>query len=658
MYSGNAGQQSSLIDAVIKSRYKLLRKIGQGAFGEICVGLDLKTNENVAVKLEKSDSKRNVLRAEVNILRKLQGCGFFCRYYQCGTERIQDTEYNFLVMELLGENLSEIRKRQTDNKFSLHTTARLGAQMLHCIEEIHETGYLHRDIKPSNFAMGLGPERQLRCYMIDFGLARRFLMPSGEIRPPRDNAGFRGTARYASVFSHQSKELGRRDDLWSLFYVLVEFIVGYLPWRKLKDKDQIGRMKQEHLETKEMLAEMPPELWDFHDHIAGLTFQDSPDYQHLHALLHRLFMRGGPPPLCPYDWFENTMVSVQPPPHSTALSPRDAGKRPLRNRSDGSHGSRSRPVLMDGVAEAELAAMASENAEGRTMTLDADEALVYQQQLQYSGAATPHHSGHGHHRNLSYGQPVSGTTSRADPATSYDPALAVEDGGAMPDAAPGSSSSDLFAPVSLCRGSPPPFPAHYVLRTPFSSSGPDASGAATTASAGSQHHYGQGGPHVRPGGGAPSPGASANASPNNSLRAGAPARRTSGAPGPLYMPEPPLPPQQLDPYAPRGSPGDSRTPRAAPGTQAYPAMVPRPPSGSDVRHEVARPQRDGIGPPDVAVELPGLYSPDDHFFQQPLDGGPAMPMRERGRKGGKKKKGSHAAAQGGARRKSKRCVIS
>lgn len=32
------------------------------------------------------------------------------------------------------------------------------------------------------------------------------------------------------------KEMGRHDDLWSLFYMLVEFVVGQLPWRKIKDK--------------------------------------------------------------------------------------------------------------------------------------------------------------------------------------------------------------------------------------------------------------------------------------------------------------------------------------------------------------------------------------------------------------------------------------
>lgn len=55
-------------------------------------------------------------------------------------------------------------------------------------------------------------------HIIDFGLARKFILPNGEIRPPRKSAGFRGTVRYASINSHESLELGPHDDIWSVFY--------------------------------------------------------------------------------------------------------------------------------------------------------------------------------------------------------------------------------------------------------------------------------------------------------------------------------------------------------------------------------------------------------------------------------------------------------
>lgn len=92
----------------------------------------------------------------------------------------------------------------------------------------------------SNFSIGRHPYNSRLVYMLDFGLARQFTTGTGEVRPPRAAAGFRGTVRYASVNAHKNKEMGRHDDLWSLFYMLVEFVNGQLPWRKIKDKEQVS----------------------------------------------------------------------------------------------------------------------------------------------------------------------------------------------------------------------------------------------------------------------------------------------------------------------------------------------------------------------------------------------------------------------------------
>lgn len=73
-----------------------------------------------------------------------QDSAYVCRFITCG----RFSEYNYMVMELLGENLSELRRRQPEGKFSLSTTLRLGQQMLCAIQAMHDLGYLHRDIKP------------------------------------------------------------------------------------------------------------------------------------------------------------------------------------------------------------------------------------------------------------------------------------------------------------------------------------------------------------------------------------------------------------------------------------------------------------------------------------------------------------------------------
>lgn len=57
----------------------------------------------------------------------------------------------------------------------------------------------------SNFAMGRLPSTSKNVYMLDFGLARQYLNAKGEIRSPRNAAGFRGTVRYAALTAHKNK---------------------------------------------------------------------------------------------------------------------------------------------------------------------------------------------------------------------------------------------------------------------------------------------------------------------------------------------------------------------------------------------------------------------------------------------------------------------
>ncbi|KAI8851689.1 hypothetical protein BC829DRAFT_112175 [Chytridium lagenaria] len=91
------------------------------------------------------------------------------------------------------------------------------------------------------------PSRRLqrpKCYLIDFGLSRRFLTASGHVREPRSKVGFRGTARYASVNAHLGMELGRVDDLWSSSTSLSS--CKWTTSLERQEKDRIGELKQKY----------------------------------------------------------------------------------------------------------------------------------------------------------------------------------------------------------------------------------------------------------------------------------------------------------------------------------------------------------------------------------------------------------------------------
>lgn len=250
-------------------------------------------------------------------------------------------------MQLQGKNLAELRRTCSVNSarasFSLSTALRLGLQILRAIESIHSVGFLHRDVKPSNFAMGRHAHNCRHVYMLDFGLARQYIIASTgkdakaanstsinnsssnttnnnnnnnstssmantvttmskfEVRPPRAAAGFRGTVRYASLNAHKNKEMGRHDDLWSLLYMLVEFVNGALPWRKIKDKEQVGQMKERY-DHRLLLKHLPTDFRVFLEHIQSLTYYDTPDYDMLAGIFERCIKRRGIKESDPFDW--------------------------------------------------------------------------------------------------------------------------------------------------------------------------------------------------------------------------------------------------------------------------------------------------------------------------------------------------------------------
>ncbi|CAI5695915.1 unnamed protein product [Oreochromis niloticus] len=326
--SGGAEQTDILsVLSLVKERWKVVKKIGGGGFGEIYEATDLMTRVSVALKVESAQQPKQVLKMEVAVLKKLQGKDHVCRFVGCG----RNDRFNYVVMELQGRNLADLRRSMPRGTFSISTTLRLGRQILEAIESIHSVGFLHRDIKPSNFAMGRFPSTCRTCYMLDFGLARQFTNSCQEVRPPRPVAGFRGTVRYASVNAHKNKEMGRHDDLWSLFYMLVEFLVGQLPWRKIKDKEHVGKLKETY-DHRLMLRHLPAEFGVFLDHISSLDYFTKPDYQLLMSVFDNSMKTYNVVENDPYDWERTTTdgtltisASTTTPQHHTRLTPAHMG---------------------------------------------------------------------------------------------------------------------------------------------------------------------------------------------------------------------------------------------------------------------------------------------------------------------------------------------
>eukprot|EP00584_Thalassiosira_punctigera_P023058 CAMPEP_0172555344 /NCGR_PEP_ID=MMETSP1067-20121228/58365_1 /TAXON_ID=265564 ORGANISM="Thalassiosira punctigera, Strain Tpunct2005C2" /NCGR_SAMPLE_ID=MMETSP1067 /ASSEMBLY_ACC=CAM_ASM_000444 /LENGTH=433 /DNA_ID=CAMNT_0013343859 /DNA_START=132 /DNA_END=1433 /DNA_ORIENTATION=- len=292
----------------VGKKYRLGRKIGSGSFGDIYLGTNMTTGEEVAIKLESVKTKHPQLLYESKIYRILHGGLGIPNVRWYGIEG----DYNVMVLDLLGPSLEDLFN-YCGRRFQLKTVLMLADQLLGRLEYVHTKSFIHRDVKPDNFLIGLG-KRQSVIHIIDFGLAKKYRDPrSHQHIPYRENKNLTGTARYASINTHIGIEQSRRDDLESLGYVLMYFIRGSLPWQGLKantKKQKYERIMDRKMSTstEQLCKGYATEFRSYFEYCRSLRFEDRPDYAYLKRLFKELFYRKGFQYDNMFDW---TVLNLQ-----------------------------------------------------------------------------------------------------------------------------------------------------------------------------------------------------------------------------------------------------------------------------------------------------------------------------------------------------------
>ena len=290
------------INKLIFSKYLIRKKIGKGSFGTVYQGVNTSTNEKIALKVEKREKNDpGTLENEALRLVYLQGEGI-PKVYCYGNNLV----HNLLVEELLGKSLEDIFNAH-GKPFSLKTVCVLGIEMIKRMKYIHSKHYIHRDIKPDNFMIGRGINEK-KIYIIDFGLAKKYYSVS-KAQHIKFITGKHliGTARYCGRNAHRGYEQGRRDDIESIGYVLMYFLLGILPWQGLKVKkneDQFERIAQKKYTTsfEELTAGQPEEFLLYFKHCDKLNFEDQPNYVYLIGLFQNVIDRFCQDCFYDFDW--------------------------------------------------------------------------------------------------------------------------------------------------------------------------------------------------------------------------------------------------------------------------------------------------------------------------------------------------------------------
>lgn len=222
------------VDAVLASRFKLVKLIGEGGMSNVFKAIDLRKVEagardpHLAVKvltarLPDPSNSLAVMHREASKLQSLTHPNIV-RVFDCD----RDGQTVFMTMEYLDG--ASLRRRMNKDQvlMSREDALRIIAGIADALEFAHRNHIVHGDLKPSNVIVTNSGDVKV----IDFGIARFLRRPQEDHEPTEDwERDFSAlTPPYASPEMHDGAEPDPRDDIYALASIAYELLTGTHPF--------------------------------------------------------------------------------------------------------------------------------------------------------------------------------------------------------------------------------------------------------------------------------------------------------------------------------------------------------------------------------------------------------------------------------------------
>lgn len=200
---------------------------------------------------------------------------------------IDGKDHSEMLIEAQGMNLRKLQQEQKPkSRFSTLTAYKIVIMLIERIEQLHSACLVHNDLKLENIVIGIDDPSLI--YLIDFGLTSSFETDGAKHIEKEFIRNFSGNFLFASLNSCRGYNKSRRDDIESLFYMLIYLINDeYLPWCDLLSRDpnagkpDLKQLLKERLNlkyTRSLFTLVPNELTDILKKVLTLTFDEKPKY--------------------------------------------------------------------------------------------------------------------------------------------------------------------------------------------------------------------------------------------------------------------------------------------------------------------------------------------------------------------------------------------
>ena len=212
---------------LLKDKYRIVRKLGQGGFGVVYQANDLHLTRTYAIKVIKSESStaQQAVKSEANIhAQYARSFPFMPEIYDI----IEMGTRTALVMEYIaGQTLEDMLEGQ--GAWSVPEVEQFLTTMLGYLAKLHEVGLVHRDIKPANVKSRGNNE----YVMLDFGIAKQ----------QQQGATLTGAKALSVFYSSPEQMRGEptdtRSDLYSLGATAYHLLSGLpLPSADMREQSE------------------------------------------------------------------------------------------------------------------------------------------------------------------------------------------------------------------------------------------------------------------------------------------------------------------------------------------------------------------------------------------------------------------------------------
>lgn len=269
---------------MINNKYEILNKIGNGEFGTIFQGKNIRTNEHVAIKIESLNAEIKLLKNECIILQYLSNTKGICALKWFG--KYADDFY-VIITTLLQMSIEDLKNANDHKTLSFEKAIEIGCRTIEILQSIHNKHILHRDVKADNLMYDINNH----LHLIDFGLSTCFInVETKEHKEMKTTTNLIGTPTFLSTHGHRLCELSRRDDLESVGYMMIYLIKGTLKWSHLDIKKNFDKTNAVIRKAKENIdkiyADIPLCILNYIHHVQQIEYKETPNYISLISILN------------------------------------------------------------------------------------------------------------------------------------------------------------------------------------------------------------------------------------------------------------------------------------------------------------------------------------------------------------------------------------